>query len=182
MLDPYLQALLGLPWGPKRYTPPELEDIEREYELIQKKKSTLSSVQRQRIVRIWEKRQPKKEISVKEDYPKDKGKQGGSCNRSCCLAPGADHYNLGSYAWYCEGCADLINDSNENLPDVQRDYPNGKLCHTAEKLEELYEDACCEYGCDMDSLAAAKGECTTSLKAKVDAGRRLQQAGLSVPE
>lgn len=40
----------------------------------------------------------------------DKGKRGGSCNRTACQAPGAIWWNRGSRAWYCEGCAILINE------------------------------------------------------------------------
>lgn len=38
----------------------------------------------------------------------DKGKEGGSCNRSRCQAPNAVWYNHGSYAWYCEDCRNAI--------------------------------------------------------------------------
>ena len=115
-------------------------------------------------------------------YVKDKGKRNGSCNRRDCLAPGADHYNLGSLAWYCEPCAHDINNCNKGLPDVQRGFPNGLLCHTAEKLEELYEDACCERGCERDYLQSAKESFDESEKQVKKAEDRMRQAGLPIPE
>lgn len=39
----------------------------------------------------------------------DKGQFMGSCNRTACQAPGADWYNRGTFAYYCEQCARLIN-------------------------------------------------------------------------
>jgi len=42
----------------------------------------------------------------------NKGYYLGACNRSACLAPGADWYNHGSLAYYCGNCAhDLSNDA-----------------------------------------------------------------------
>lgn len=44
----------------------------------------------------------------------DKGKEGGSCNRTRCQAPNALWYNHGTLAWYCADCrreieTDLVN-------------------------------------------------------------------------
>lgn len=39
----------------------------------------------------------------------NKGKLGGSCNRSACLAPNARWYNRYTEAHYCEKCANLLN-------------------------------------------------------------------------
>lgn len=39
----------------------------------------------------------------------DKGKRGGLCNRSACLAPGAMWFNTSTRAYYCRGCAHSIN-------------------------------------------------------------------------
>jgi hypothetical protein len=36
----------------------------------------------------------------------DKGKEGGSCNRTRCQAAPALHYNHGSNSWYCRDCRD----------------------------------------------------------------------------
>lgn len=40
----------------------------------------------------------------------DKGKEGGSCNRSLCQDSPAVWYNHGSYAWYCADCKHTLND------------------------------------------------------------------------
>jgi hypothetical protein len=53
----------------------------------------------------------------------DKGKEGGSCNRTLCQAPNADWYNHGSYSWYCEGCKDQIYDFQGKML-WQRDFSN----------------------------------------------------------
>lgn len=42
----------------------------------------------------------------------DKGQRGGSCNRRACQAPGANYYNRGSYAFYCQSCAVELNRAN----------------------------------------------------------------------
>ncbi|KZL02186.1 hypothetical protein PsAD5_00135 [Pseudovibrio sp. Ad5] len=48
----------------------------------------------------------------------DKGKEGGSCNRTHCQAPKADWFNHGSFAWYCGDCRNTI----ENDPVNRRDW------------------------------------------------------------
>ena len=48
------------------------------------------------------------------NFPADKGKYGGSCNRSACLAPNATWWNHGSNAYYCKGCGNLINQHNRD--------------------------------------------------------------------
>jgi len=60
-----------------------------------------------------------------------KGKKGGDCNRTQCQKPGASSWNRGSRSWYCESCADLLNDANpmpageepmvDSLPDFTYD-------------------------------------------------------------
>lgn len=49
-----------------------------------------------------------------KDFPKDKGVWNGACNRSACLAYPALWYNRGSYAFYCEECAHMLNEVNRN--------------------------------------------------------------------
>lgn len=44
----------------------------------------------------------------------DKGKEGGSCNRTRCQASPADWFNHGSSSWYCLECR----------LDIQFDYIN----------------------------------------------------------
>lgn len=39
----------------------------------------------------------------------DKGRFGGSCNRTACQAPGATWWNFGTQAYYCQACALMIN-------------------------------------------------------------------------
>ena len=114
----------------------DLWKFEAEYELIQKKKSTQSSANRKRTVRIWEGILKKREAPPKEkSYPVDKGRRDGSCNMSSCLKPGADWYNRGSLAWYCRKCAQMINEANEIFSDVQRNFPDGQLCHLNDEVE-----------------------------------------------
>lgn len=48
-----------------------------------------------------------------------KGMYGGLCNRSCCLSREAYWYNRGSYAYYCENCARLINAEFRHRDDVE---------------------------------------------------------------
>lgn len=53
----------------------------------------------------------------------DKGKEGGSCNRSLCQCAPANWYNHGSYAWYCEECKDQIYDPI-GQQYWKQDFPN----------------------------------------------------------
>lgn len=39
----------------------------------------------------------------------DKGLKNGSCNRTACQVPGANHYNQYTHAYYCKSCAMKIN-------------------------------------------------------------------------
>jgi len=42
----------------------------------------------------------------------DKGEKGGSCNRVACQQPGANHFNYSTQKYYCETCAEMLNDYN----------------------------------------------------------------------
>ncbi len=53
--------------------------------------------------------------NLDQPHKPDKGKRGGSCNRHACQAPGANYWNRGSYAWYCESCALDINRANRDF-------------------------------------------------------------------
>ncbi len=53
-----------------------------------------------------------------ENFPEDKGTEGGRCNRSVCLRPGAEWFNHSTKRWYCGDCARLINEVN---PEFLRD-------------------------------------------------------------
>lgn len=48
-----------------------------------------------------------------------KGKYGGLCNRSACLRHEAYWWNRGSYAYYCQDCAALINRDFRHRDDVE---------------------------------------------------------------
>lgn len=58
----------------------------------------------------------------------DKGKEGGSCNRGRCQCAPANHYNHGTYKWYCFDCARDIGDDPVNRRDWQANY-QPKLGH-----------------------------------------------------
>lgn len=51
-----------------------------------------------------------------EDKDSNKGKKGGRCNFTACLTPDepATWYNFGSMAWYCSGCARMLNNDRVN--------------------------------------------------------------------
>ena len=44
----------------------------------------------------------------------DKGEKNGSCNRQACQKPGAVYFNHSTKRYYCEGCATLINNMNDD--------------------------------------------------------------------
>ena len=52
----------------------------------------------------------------------DKGKEGGSCNRTRCQAPDAVWYNHGSMSWYCEDCRRDIQYDSFNYRDWQLNW------------------------------------------------------------
>lgn len=52
----------------------------------------------------------------------DKGKEGGSCNRTRCQAPSAVWYNHGSYAWYCADCRRDIQFDTFNLRNWEAEW------------------------------------------------------------
>lgn len=70
---------------------------------------------------------------VQPKAPKNKGQFKGLCNRSACLAPGADWYNRGSYAFYCGSCAHLLNDANKNDEFCRT---GGPLCRRIDSAAE----------------------------------------------
>jgi len=67
----------------------------------------------------------------------DKGKEGGSCNRTRCQAPNAVWWNHGSYSWYCRSCMMQIYDAwgqaNWKRDFPQYDYP---MFETREMMDE----------------------------------------------
>lgn len=54
----------------------------------------------------------------------DKGKEGGSCNRTRCQCAPAVWYNHGSFSWYCVECKDAIWEANKYT--FHRDMPSVK--------------------------------------------------------
>lgn len=58
----------------------------------------------------------------------DKGKEGGSCNRTRCQDAPALWYNHGSYAWYCERCRNAIEFDSFNLANWNQEW-RPKLGH-----------------------------------------------------
>lgn len=52
----------------------------------------------------------------------DKGKEGGSCNRTRCQCSPARWYNHGSYAWYCDDCRADIEFDPINSADWRRHW------------------------------------------------------------
>lgn len=55
---------------------------------------------------------------------KYKGHYDGLCNRSACLTTrNVRFYNIGSYAFYCEDCAHLLNASNRRFKDINNGEP-----------------------------------------------------------
>lgn len=52
----------------------------------------------------------------------DKGKEGGSCNRSRCQTSPAIWYNHGSYSWYCADCRRTIEFDSFNKRHWDRDW------------------------------------------------------------
>jgi hypothetical protein len=69
----------------------------------------------------------------------DKGKEGGSCNRTRCQDSPANYWNHGSYSWYCADCALEIGQDQVNLRSWMTEwYP--KVGHPMfETLEQMRE-------------------------------------------
>jgi hypothetical protein len=57
-------------------------------------------------------RKNKSKIEIKLEVSKLKGAKDGLCNRSSCLAPGADWYNHSTRKFYCHRCAIDLNHYN----------------------------------------------------------------------
>ena len=58
-------------------------------------------------------------IARSQSEMETKGKYGGLCNRSACLAHNAFWWNRGSRAYYCQDCAYLINKEFRHRDDVE---------------------------------------------------------------
>lgn len=65
----------------------------------------------------------------------DKGKEGGSCNRTSCQAHPADYYNHGSMSWYCFDCMLDIGNDTFNMRDWQRQNKGYPMFETREMME-----------------------------------------------
>jgi hypothetical protein len=69
---------------------------------------------------------------------KFKGYYDGLCNRSACLSHiNVRFYNTGSYAFYCEDCAHLLNQTNAKFKDINNGAPYVTL-KTPEEAAELH--------------------------------------------
>lgn len=44
-----------------------------------------------------------------------KGVRNGQCNWDDCTAQRANYYNRGSFSWYCEACASVLNRFNTDI-------------------------------------------------------------------
>jgi hypothetical protein len=73
---------------------------------------------------------------IKTDTPADKGRYLGACNRSSCLAPGANWYNWGSHAYYCESCADWLSSDHVNKRDARSQFGHD-LCTEGKREDYL---------------------------------------------
>lgn len=67
--------------------------------------------------------------------PELKGVKGGNCNRTACQMPGANWYNPYTYAHYCKGCADLLNETWEQ--DNRRALAQGKESVMTKRCEPI---------------------------------------------
>ncbi|UCV26761.1 hypothetical protein [Ferribacterium limneticum] len=65
----------------------------------------------------WGRRYPNP-VNTTINFPADKGEFGGSCNRSACLAPGANWYNHSTRKYYCRACAEWLNTDKFNKQDA----------------------------------------------------------------
>lgn len=66
----------------------------------------------------------------------DKGKEGGSCNRTRCQCSPAIWYNHGSHSWYCEECRLDIEFDVVNLLEWQTDF-QPRLGHPMFETREM---------------------------------------------
>jgi len=64
--------------------------------------------------------------------PTLKGIFNGNCNRTVCQEPGAVWFNHSTRMYYCQKCADLINE--ENYADAIRLYGHQLCTLETEKL------------------------------------------------
>lgn len=68
----------------------------------------------------------------------DKGKEGGSCNRTRCQCAPAIWYNHGSYSWYCTECRLDIEFDVVNLLEWQTDF-QPRLGHPMFETREMMD-------------------------------------------
>ena len=71
--------------------------------------------------------------SEKQTKLDTKGRYMGLCNRSACLAPGANWYNQGSLFFYCEDCANMLNYHNRDYVTTLSDQP---MCYKVDSIEQ----------------------------------------------
>lgn len=67
----------------------------------------------------------------------DKGKEGGSCNRTACQSSPANWYNHASHSWYCCDCKrELERVNNMDWDDNFRPSRGYPMFETREMIEE----------------------------------------------
>lgn len=66
----------------------------------------------------------------------DKGKEGGSCNRTRCQCAPARWYNHGSYSWYCDDCMRDIGDANARHWEKDFGYLKHPMFETRQQMDD----------------------------------------------
>lgn len=69
----------------------------------------------------------------------DKGKEGGSCNRTLCQDSPANWFNHGSYSWYCASCRRDIEFDRFNLRNWQQNH-QPKCGHPMFETREMMDE------------------------------------------
>jgi hypothetical protein len=88
-------------------------------------------------------REQAQQPGVTKPDPALKGKKDGNCNVTACQQPGATWWNVGSKAYYCEGCATMINiDACERFKQPHLCYPSREEGEAEQRRrQEAYEAA-----------------------------------------
>lgn len=69
----------------------------------------------------------------------DKGKEGGSCNRTLCQTAPAEWWNHGSHSWYCASCRKQIEFDPVNYREWRRDF-EPKLKHPMFETRQMMNE------------------------------------------
>ena len=71
----------------------------------------------------------------------DKGKEGGSCNRTRCQCSPARWYNHGSFSWYCDDCKRDIGRANDAHWAGSTYYPGHPMFETRAEMNAREKEA-----------------------------------------